>query len=277
MSIFGENPLAGLDESGTVATDTGQTTPDVAETPVSEIPTSGSTEVTEPVEGAAPAAADPEPVYFNADDYKDHLVKLKVGGQDVELPLSEALAGAMRAQDYTRKTQELAEERRRLFQAEALAASLENDAERTIRQLAEVYDLDVSGLQPVQREPEEQRLIEARRELAAREAAINRQRIQNEIQALTQEFGDFDVPAVAQFAYQTGTDLTTAYKAMNYDLQRQQQQEAARQEAARQAARNAQVAHSGATTQRGSIGEAPIQVNSIQDAFRLAQQQLNMT
>lgn len=44
---------------------------------------------------------------FDVTSHKDKLVKVKVDGQEVSVPLSEALNGYMRQADYTRKTQEI--------------------------------------------------------------------------------------------------------------------------------------------------------------------------
>ncbi|NNM74757.1 hypothetical protein [Enterovirga aerilata] len=54
----------------------------------------------------------------------DTPVTVKIDGKEVQVPLSEALAGYQRQSDYSRKTAELAEERR-AFQAEAQAVRTE--------------------------------------------------------------------------------------------------------------------------------------------------------
>ncbi len=67
----------------------------------------------EPEEDATPEEADEAPP---ADD---PIVKVKVNGEDVEVPLSEALKGYSRTEDYKAKTMALADERRQLDQAKA--------------------------------------------------------------------------------------------------------------------------------------------------------------
>lgn len=218
----------------------------------------------------------PEPKYLSTDDYGDYLVKIKVDGVDKDVPFSQVRDGLMMQDAFTKRTQELASERRALHQANALMASLEADGPGTIRQLAEAYDLDPNGLVPVQREPEEQRLVEMRRSLARQNEQLSQQRIQNEIQSLTQQFGEFDVPSVAAFAYQNGLTMDMAYRAMNFDQLRQQQSNAQQQQVTRQQAIDAQVVHSGATTQRGTVGTPPAKIDSIQDAWALTRQQLNL-
>ena len=56
---------------------------------------------------------------------------IKVDGEEQEVSLEELRDGYQRQSDYTRKTQELASERRRLQQAEAIVSSLESDPEGT--------------------------------------------------------------------------------------------------------------------------------------------------
>ena len=52
---------------------------------------------------------------------------VKIGGEEHQVSLTELQNGYQRQADYTRKTQEIAEERQRLQQAEAIASALETD------------------------------------------------------------------------------------------------------------------------------------------------------
>jgi hypothetical protein len=70
----------------------------------------------EPEEEAPPEEAEDEDETPPADD---PIVKVKVNGEDVEVPLSEALKGYSRTEDYKAKTMALADERRQLEQAKA--------------------------------------------------------------------------------------------------------------------------------------------------------------
>ena len=49
--------------------------------------------------------------YLDVDEVADRYVRVRVDGQDVEVPVREALQGYSRTADYTRKTQELAAQR----------------------------------------------------------------------------------------------------------------------------------------------------------------------
>ena len=217
----------------------------------------------------------PAPSYLDPEQYGSHLVKVKIGGEDVELPFSDAIQGVMRQGDYTRKTQELAEERRRLQQADALVAALEQNPVETLKQLASVYDLDPdAGLSPVEREPHEQQLVDMQRQLNAQQEQFTRQMMQNEIAALRSEHGDVDVPALANFASANGLTLTVAHQVMQAQEVLAKQAEAAQAEQRRQAALATQVAHNGTATQRGTVavgaGSNPPQ--SIKEAWALARQ-----
>lgn len=284
MSIFGENPLAAVN------TDTQTSGPDasgVAEPVATSVDTPAAPVVDDA--GTPPAVAGdtgqppavPEPQYLSLDDYGDYLVKIKVDGEEMELPFKQVRDGLMRQEAFTKRTQELAEERRTLHQANAFIASMDANPADTLRRLAEAYDLDPStGFQPVQREPEEQRLFDMQRSMAAQQQQLmqqlNQQRINNEIAALTQEYGEFDIEATAKFAVENGVDMTTAFKAMQFEELRKQQAQAAQAAVTRQQAVNAQVVHSGASTQRGAVSGAPAKVDSIRDAWKLTQQQLNL-
>jgi hypothetical protein len=61
--------------------------------------------------GEAPVVAQD---YFTWDEYADRPVKLNVAGEEIDVPLKEALAGYQRQADYTRKTQELSEQRKQV-------------------------------------------------------------------------------------------------------------------------------------------------------------------
>ena len=60
----------------------------------------------EDVGGSAEVQADAPTL--NVDEFANHHVVVKVDGEDVRVPLSEAVAGYSRQADYTRKTQEAA-------------------------------------------------------------------------------------------------------------------------------------------------------------------------
>ena len=81
--------------------------------------------------------------------------QVKVGGETMEVTLEEALQGYQRQEDYTRKTQALAQEREHLSQAQQLWNAIESNPEYTISAIAEAYGYKLS--------PAEQRAAEAAR------------------------------------------------------------------------------------------------------------------
>jgi uncharacterized protein YeeX (DUF496 family) len=48
------------------------------------------------------------------DEFGEKYVSVQVNGEEVQVPLKEALSGYQRQADYTRKTQELSEQRRQV-------------------------------------------------------------------------------------------------------------------------------------------------------------------
>jgi hypothetical protein len=71
-----------------------------------------------------------------------------VDGQDVEVPLNEALQGYSRTADYTRKTQELAAQRQQAEYALTLQRALQARPAETLHLLAREYGLDQQPQSP---------------------------------------------------------------------------------------------------------------------------------
>ena len=69
------------------------------------------------------------------DEYGDKYVAVQVNGEEVRVPLKEALSGYQRQADYTRKTQELSEQRRQVQFGGALQEALQNDPKGTLELL----------------------------------------------------------------------------------------------------------------------------------------------
>lgn len=229
-------------------------------------------------------AANVEPVtnYLDVDQYGDHLVKVKIGGEEKELPFSKVRDGLMMQEAFTQKTQELAEEKRRLQQAAALVDALDMSPAETLAQLAEVYDLDpTSGFERIQRDPQEQQLRNTQRQLAQQQAALARERIEIELTTLQQQYGatEADIRAAAAYAKDKGLDLVTAYKATAFDNVRSQGQQTAATQARRQAAAAAsQTVHDGAVTQRGAAGTQQSRpVTTVREAWLAAKKTHNLS
>lgn len=165
---------------------------------------------------------------FDWSEHKDELVTIKVNGQDVTMPLGEALAGSMRQADYTRKTQEIAQLKGEADWGRDMKAALTADPQTVIRQMAEVFgvqlapeadpyaDLD-DDLKPLAQKltAVEQRnaALEARlaADEASREDAEIKTAVQQEFTAVVAEFPDFDPDVILPFAVATKLNMRDAY------------------------------------------------------------------
>jgi hypothetical protein len=218
-------------------------------------------------EGSAPTPdqAPEPPVEYDYLDIDDELaskyVKLPVDGEEVSVPLKEALQGYQRQADYTRKTQEASEMRKQAEQALQLQRALQANPGMTMQILAEQAGMSVEdflGLTPRQQQaaldnatdnedqyvdPLERQLAEERR---AREALEERFRqreadevVNRAVSGLKQQFGisDDEVRQVVSVAFEMGLPpqmLPMVYQSMAY--QKMQTQNGVRQEAAAQQA-----------------------------------------
>ncbi|HEU0069383.1 MAG TPA: hypothetical protein VFQ26_09030 [Nitrospiraceae bacterium] len=79
--------------------------------------------------------------YLEVDEVADRYVRVKADGEELEVPLREALQGYSRQADYTRKTQELAQQRQQAEYALAVQRALQARPEETLRILAKEYGL----------------------------------------------------------------------------------------------------------------------------------------
>ncbi len=224
---------------------------------------------------------EPERTYFDPTTLEGQYAKVKVQGEEIEVPVTDLPAGYMRNEDYTRKTQEAAELRREAEQALAIQNALRTNPAMTMQILAQQAGMSVEeylGLQTSQAQqaleeqeymdPLERQLAEERQARLDLEARINQQesdrRLQGAINGLKQEFSidDNDVREVVQVAAQNGYGidaLPMVYRAIAYERQvaaqqAQQQSAEARQieEQRRQAA--AAAASSTVSTGTGAVG-----------------------
>lgn len=213
----------------------------------------------------------PQPRYLDIDEYGDHLVKLKVDGEDRELPFKSVRDGLMMQQAFTRRTQELAEEKRRLYQAEALVAAIEQNPAEVLRQLAEANDLDIhAGLAPVERTPEEQQLRAQQQQLQQYREQAAQAQLNAEIAQIRAEHGDFDVMATAVYARDNGLNLPMAHRLMRLEQQEAQAAQAAEADRRRQAAAAAQIVQQGASVQAGSVKAPDKPADTVREAYLAA-------
>jgi len=203
-----------------------------------------------------------------------------VGGEQMDVSQTELINGYQRQADYTRKTQELATERERLAQGEAIVQALESDPESAVSALADAFGIRMGnqGSTPDEEmeelDPEETRL--RRLESAIEEQGrLNRQQnLQKEMGSLRDKYqADIDENALYSHALKHNIgNLDAAYAHMTYgDLA-----EKAKNSEIVDEKRAASIVEAGSGSAEGSISrEFNSAVTSIRDAFDLAKTELN--
>lgn len=109
-------------------------------------------------------------------------VKVKVDGEETEVTLKELQDGYSRTQDYTRKTQAVAEERRKLEEAQEQVLQQQGQWSNALDQLKSRLQASVSG-----RSEADWQKLKAEDELAYYEERDKEHRIQQRLQAIDQE------------------------------------------------------------------------------------------
>lgn len=262
----------------------------------------GETEASDPTVGGPVEEAGEEAPVIPVDEFADHLVTVKVDGEELRVPLREALNGYQRHADYTRKTQQIAEQAREYEFARVLHQALQADPAATIEVLRSTYGVNtvsepeagvVAGSGGAEQadagrtvlDPVEERLarIEATFQQLEKERAYNE--LVSELNVLKQRYGDdFDPNEVVLHAYRSGrTDIENVYKEIAFDklMARRQgvddfvaagQQRDAERVAAKEDA--AAVVSSGVSAAGGTVPRS--EPNSLAEAWELAKQALGV-
>jgi hypothetical protein len=222
-----------------------------------------ATEFNEPVGDPTQEPASTEPVA--------QTFKVTVAGVEQEVTLEDLQSGFMRQADYTRKTQEVAQMRQRLAQAEAIADALDKDPQGTLQALAEAFGVGASseGFESEEVDPVQARLNELERREQAREAQRVRAQIDTEIDTLLDTYGDFDLQSVIAHAAQNGMTVTAAYRDLNFDTVAQKQRAEAQ---ITEQKREAVVVEGGA--HRTGVVEQAKPATSIREAWQMATKSL---
>jgi hypothetical protein len=223
--------------------------------------------------------------YFAWDEYADKPVKLNVAGEEIDVPLKEALAGYQRQADYTRKTQELSEQRKQVQFGSALQEALQNDPKSTLELLKQHYGLEEQQssedellLDPVEKQ---YRQLESRMKAFEQEKAMRD--LEKTVESLSRKYGDaFDADEVIAKALATGnSNLEAVYKQTAFDRIFEQNVTANQVKAKKaedeklivQAKRDATVVSKGASAKSADVSSKP--VTTLREAFELAKKQLN--
>ncbi len=206
---------------------------------------------------------------------------VKIDGEEQQVTLEELQNGYQRQADYTRKTQEIAVERERLQQAEAIVSALENDPSGTLQTLARSFNVDTFD-QPQTNEDgyeldaTEKKLVELENKIAKQEQAQRVQQVEREVDTLQEKYGEFDRKELLNHALKHGIpNLEAAYTHMRFNEVKSTADKLTQEQEITNKKREAAVVAPGGSTQSGTTPEPTPQVTSLREAFALAKQQLN--
>lgn len=163
---------------------------------------------------------------FDWATHKDQLVTIKVQGQEIQVPLGEALNGYMRQADYTKKTQSNAEALKMAEWAAQLREAINSDPAGTIKYLQDAYGVkpavtnDFDDIDP-ELKPILDTVEAQKRQLAAVQAQLDEARaerilneVRNELREVQQEFPDLVPETVLPVAAEKGLSIREAYLLM---------------------------------------------------------------
>ena len=210
---------------------------------------------------------------------------VKVDGEEREVSLNELRDGYQRQSDYTRKTQDLAAERKRLQQAEAIVAALESDPAGTLTALGDAFgvqgqpaaqpDSYESGWEEPE-DPTSQRIALLEGRLEAQDRVQRQQQLEKQVEGLRGQYGDFDSNELYQHAlrHKIG-NLEAALTHMRYGDVAERANKLEKEQERTEAKRDASVVEPSGSKQAGSstptASRAPA---SIREAFEAAKQEL---
>ena len=208
---------------------------------------------------------------------------IKVDGVEEQVSLDELRDGYQRQADYTRKTQELASERGRLQQAEAIVNSLEADPAGTLEALGNAFGVQgttSASPDPVdpwdEPDPGEQRIANLEARLEQQDRVQRRQQVEKQVVRLKETYGDFNAPELYQHAltHKIG-NLEAALTHMRYDTVAAKANKLEQDQERTEAKRDASVVEPSGSKQAGSTSEPVKIVSSIREAFMDAKRSLS--
>lgn len=245
----------------------------------------------------------PELNYLDVDQFGNYYAKVKVDGEELEVPVAEALQGYQRQADYTRKTQELSQRAQQVQFWETVDRAMQADPATTLQYLQSHYGIgqaEVASNTSYEATPEddwfadpaEKRIAQLEQQLQGVTSYFQQQQasqlLNQVVGNLQQKYGDdFNAENVIREAVNRGVSdprlLEGIYKEMAFDklLARQAAQaESVSRKAAEDQARRARAADQAATVQQGAGSNGAVQTptpatrpRTIQEAWELAKQQ----
>ncbi len=205
---------------------------------------------------------------------------VKIDGEVHEVTLEELQNGYQRQSDYTRKTQELAAERERLAQGEAIVQALEANPQEAVSALADAFGV-ASGTQMNNQQeleedldPEEVRLRRLESSIEEHNRALRQQTMTNEVEGLREKFeADIDERELYAHALKHNIgNLEAAYAHMTYGDLKERVTNADIVDEKRAASVVESTAGSPESVVSSNVSTA---VNSLRDAFALAQREIS--
>jgi len=216
--------------------------------------------------------------FFDYTEIGDKYVKLQVDGEEVSVPIKEALAGYQRQADYTRKTQELSDQRKQVQYASALQEALQSDPAATLLLLQEHYGVQAQPETDEWVDPSELQLRQLEKRIAAFEQDKALDSLNKTIDTLKSKYGeDFDADEIVAKALAEGsTDLEAVFKKASFDKiyakSRETEKKKSEEDSRTQAKRQQSVVAGGSSSKTTVPISAPIR--TVQEAFAAARKSL---
>ena len=225
----------------------------------------------------------PEPSVEVTEEPAGEAYTVSVDGESQEVSLQELRDGYQRQADYTRKTQELASERKRLQQAEAIASALENDPEATLKALGDAFGVQTSRVSQTSDDDSwdtddatTKRLQDLEAKVAQQDRLRRKQVVEKQVEDLKKQYGDFDSQELFQHAmrHKIG-NLEAAITHMRFEEVANRATKLEQEKDRFEAKRDASVVDPGGCRQSGAVADkAPSsKVSSLREAFNLAKTQ----
>ena len=243
-----------------------------------------------PVSEDVSEAQDTTP-YLSVEEYSNHRVPVKLDGEELQVPLSEAIAGYQRQADYTRKTQELSQQRDQFQFASALEAALQRDPAATIDMLSNHYGISREAVSEMVSEDDGFQYLDSSddkykqldRRIASFEEFQTQQQVEREVEGLQAKYQDFNIQEVVNAALRSGsTDLEGTYKQIAFDKM-MAKEELARKAAEKQqqntngvvaAKRQAGVVSGGSSATSNTTSENFQPITSVSEAWKAAKRSM---
>lgn len=274
-------------------------------------PADGGEDLTEAPEGTDETSEpeQPQAKYFDPSEFADHVVRVKVDGEEIDVPVADLAAGYSRTADYTRKTQALAQEREQIAFWQQVDQAMKVNPQMTLQYLEQQYGISPAqasaGVAAAQDDEDEwgyvdpatKALRDEVRELRQLMQPLATQTRQQQIVAaleqtvaqLTAKYGDdFNADEVIQEATRRGVkdvrEIESVYRDMAFDRYRalsaaqqlQQANSAASTAQRRAAAQQASAQVTAGGSARGVNAPPPVHERNLtaREAARLALQEL---